>query len=370
MPELTVPPKNDSNGFPRWVPDFLGAGFMARSIAVTSDEDALEAVRATLVRAGKPGFFRARFGLASDTDVLYVHGWSDYFFQTHVADYWRERGARFYALDLRRYGRSLTSDQLPGYVSSLDVYDEEIEAALELMGHAPDAKNARKLILMGHSTGGLILSLWAARNPGRASAIVLNSPWLELQTREIGRLALAPVISTLSRYQSKKALRATEPGFYSRSVSKLQDGEWDINSEWRPDHSFPIYPGWLQAILRGQQTVAAGLNLDIPILVLLSTKSLFSPVWDAQMMFSDVVLDVTGVARRSLSLGSCTTVVRLNRAMHDVFLSERPVRERAFVEIDDWLGGYGRSRRMRTTGPETSSPNDNSQGEERGKRHA
>lgn len=359
MPELAATSAEpELNGLPRWVPDFLGAGFTARTLTLTGDEDPQETVHATLVRAEKPNFFRGKFGSASNTDVLYVHGWSDYFFQRHLADYWRARGARFYALDLRRYGRSLLSGQLPGYVSSLEVYDEEIEAALELMGHARGAKSKRRLLLMGHSTGGLILSLWASRNPGRASAIVLNSPWLELQTREIGRLALAPVISTLSRYQAKKALRATEPGFYARSVSKLQDGEWEINPEWRPDHSFPIYPGWLQAILRGQQTVAAGLKLDIPILVLLSTRSLFSTAWDEQMMFCDVVLDVTGVARRCLSLGSCTTVVRLERAMHDVFLSEQPVRDRAFTEIDDWLGGYGRGDRMRVKRTENAAQND------------
>ena len=46
--------------------------------------------------------------------VLYLHGWNDYFFQTHLADYLSDIGYDFYALDLRRYGRSMRPGQLPG----------------------------------------------------------------------------------------------------------------------------------------------------------------------------------------------------------------------------------------------------------------
>lgn len=337
-------------GNQRWHPDFLGAGYDALTLPLTPDESDDEEVTATLVRSKKPSGFATYFRSARQTDVLYVHGWSDYFFQTHVADFWRKRGARFFALDLRRYGRNLQDasvGKLPGYISSLDTYDEEIELALTQMGHGRGVTNRRKLILMGHSTGGLILSLWASRNPGRASALVLNSPWLELQTREVGRLALAPFIGTLSKYQPKNPIRASEPGFYMRSVSDAQDGEWSVNLEWHPNHSFPIFPGWLSAIIRGHQLVAQGLGLEIPILVLLSTRSLFAPVWDEQMKRCDVVLDVTGVAKRSLDLGDCTTVVRVDEALHDVFLSKKPVRQRAFDAIEQWLTGYGRESELR-----------------------
>ena len=49
----------------------------------------------------------------ADVDVLYVHGWSDYFFQKRLARFWTDQGARFYALDLRKYGRSLRPDRRP-----------------------------------------------------------------------------------------------------------------------------------------------------------------------------------------------------------------------------------------------------------------
>lgn len=328
-----------------WSQDILGPGFQALTLPVSADVDGHAAPTATLIRANKPTPWKSLTGTAGNADVLYIHGWSDYFFQTHLAEYWRARGARFFALDLRRYGRNLgsepTLEALPGYVASLDVYDEEIEAALEQMGQGAGRRSRRPLILMGHSTGGLVLALWAARNPGRASALILNSPWLELQTREIGRLALSPFIETLSKYQPRNPVRATEPGFYVRSLAKAQDGEWEFESKWHPDRSFPIYPGWLSAIIRGHQTVARGLNLEVPILVLLSTRSLFSPVWDEHMKSADVVLDVAGVAKRATDLGGCATIARIDDAVHDVFLSAEPVRERAFAAVDTWLTGYG-----------------------------
>ena len=104
--------------------------------------------------------------------MLYVHGWSDYFFNPELARFWTDAGARFFALDLRKYGRSLRPGQTPGYITNLADYDADIEAALAAMGHGatdPVGASARPLILLGHSTGGLTLSLWSARNPGRAA---------------------------------------------------------------------------------------------------------------------------------------------------------------------------------------------------------
>ncbi|GAA4375673.1 hypothetical protein GCM10023152_19860 [Agromyces bauzanensis] len=174
-----------------WHPDVLGEGFEQLTLPLGTDEEG-ELV-ATLVRyRPKAASWFARLwegdrGAASGTDVLYVHGWSDYFFNPEIARFWAGAGARFYALDLRKYGRSLRPGQTPGYVTNLADYDADIEAALAAIGQGrADAAGAgaggrRPLILMGHSTGGLTLSLWCVRNPGRAAALVLNSPWLEFQ---------------------------------------------------------------------------------------------------------------------------------------------------------------------------------------------
>ncbi|MGL4256597.1 MAG: alpha/beta hydrolase, partial [Microbacterium sp.] len=172
----------------QWVPDVLGKPFEQLTLDLGLD-GASGPLVATLVRS-IPNPLVSWTQPLRDVDVLYVHGWSDFFFQTELARFWNGLGARFYALDLRRYGRSLRPGQTPGFIDALDDYDADIEAALAEMGHGTDAASSRRLVLLGHSTGGLILTLWAARHAGRATALVLNSPWLELQLGAIGRQAI------------------------------------------------------------------------------------------------------------------------------------------------------------------------------------
>lgn len=350
---------------PAWRPDVLGHDFEQTTLDLGRDSEG--EVVATLVRylpgpAESRGLFRRRRPVARDTDVLYVHGWSDYFFQSHLAEYWRTQGAKFYALDLRKYGRSLRPGQTPGYVDDLDAYDADIEAALTIMGHAgvdtpttsatqpatrgvpqPAARavpTRRKLVLMGHSTGGLVLSLWLARNPGRANALVLNSPWLEYQLTAAGRQVTVPALKLGSRVDPKGTILNPDLGFYNRSLSRDRGGEWDFDPEWRPEKSFPPRVGWLKAILDGHARVASGLNIDVPILTLLSRRSLFQARWSEDMRQADTVIDVQVVAGRAVKLGSVVTVAHLDGALHDVFLSAAPVRERAWAETVRWLGAY------------------------------
>lgn len=329
-----------------WEPDVLGAGFEQSTIDLGEDSEG--PVVATLVRYLPPKgpSFLQNIGwksspIAQDTDVLYVHGWSDYFFQKNLAEYWQAQGAHFYALDLRKYGRSIRPGQTPGFVDDLSVYDEEIEAALEVMGHGDGKEySPRRLVLMGHSTGGLIFSLWAARNPGRIDALVLNSPWLEYQLTAAARTVAAPVVGLQARLKPKAPMLSIDLGFYHRAVSKKLDGEWDFNDEWRPEHGFTVRPAWLSAILAGHAQVAKGLDIDVPVLTLLSTKSLLVPRWSDEMKRSDVAIDVNIVAARALDLGKLVTIARIENAMHDVVLSEKPARAKAFADISQWLKAY------------------------------
>ena len=56
--------------------------------------------------------------------MLYVHGWSDYFFQTDLAYFWHEQGAAFYAIGLHNYGCSLRPRLVFGFVTNLQEYNE------------------------------------------------------------------------------------------------------------------------------------------------------------------------------------------------------------------------------------------------------
>jgi alpha-beta hydrolase superfamily lysophospholipase len=317
-----------------WVADVLGSPFEQRTLPLGTDAEG--EVVATVVRR-LPNRLDAWFGPLRDVDVLYVHGWSDYFFQTEVAEFWNGLGARFYALDLRKYGRSLRDAQTPGYVTSLQVYDDDIAAAREAMREG-DPRGRRRLLLLGHSTGGLILTLWAARHPGEASALVLNSPWLELQIGALGRQALAPLVRAAAWVDPLGRHPEVDLGFYTRAqreLGSLPEG----HEAWRPARGFPTHPGWLAAVLAGHTTVAQGIDVGCPALVLLSSAWAPPLQWSDAMTAADSVLDVDDIARAATRIGTLVTIARVPGAIHDVFLSEAHARARAFDTVHRWTTG-------------------------------
>jgi len=334
-----------------WHPDVL-PGFERLTLPLEPDDEG--EVVATLVRRAK-----AKPGLG--VDVLYLHGWTDYFHQVHLAEFFENLGCTFYALDLRKYGRSLRPWQTPGFITSLRTYASDINAALTQMGHqvhthiehddaglfAPNPTSAepekppkRTLVLMGHSTGGLIVSLYAVGHPGVVDALILNSPWLEFQTGAIGRRALEGPIRAQALIAPMSGLVKPDAGYYVRSVSSKYEGEWPLIEEWRPDEGWKPTAAWLNAIFRGQERVAQGLDLKIPVLVLLSAKSTVPTRWKPELKRADAVLTVAEVAQRSPSLAQTVTTVRLDGAMHDVTLSTASVRTVLWEEMTRWVRAY------------------------------
>ncbi|UJP10244.1 alpha/beta hydrolase [Microbacterium sp. KUDC0406] len=337
-----------------WAPDVLGDEFAQRTLPLGHDDEGevvatlVRALPATPEQAPAPTFWQRLRGVRpapaptspqADVDVLYVHGWSDYFFQKRLARFWTARGARFFALDLRKYGRSLRPGQTPGYITDLATYDEDIGAALEAMQE--DAAD-RRLVLFGHSTGGLILSLWAARNPGAAQAVVLNSPWLEFQLPRFTRETITPLVDLQARFRPLDRAPQVDFGFYTRAQNEVADPDdpVQVNLEWRPEQTMAVHAGWLNAILAGHAKVATGLRIEAPVCVLLSARTAVPRAWSEELTRADSVLVVDDIARAALKLGPSVTVERIDGALHDVFLSRHDAREDAYARLGRWVTGW------------------------------
>lgn len=340
---------------PVWEPDLLGEGFECTTFNLGVDDDTTDPsmperpeLVATLVRSlPKPqGFWASLTGKSrefEDVDVLYVHGWSDYFFQTEVANFWTDRGARFFALDLRRYGRSLREGQTPGYIADLADYDRELNLAIDVIhGSQRERSTRRKLVLLGHSTGGLVLSLWCDRNPNIADALILNSPWLEFQLTARGRQIIAPLVHFSARHIPVETTRQLDYGFYWRAQQEVGPKYElaNVNLDWRPAVAHAVHSRWLSAILLGHQRVHEGLGIKIPVCVLLSARTTFPVRWNEELTRSDSVLEVDVIAESALHLGSSVTVERIDGALHDIFLSAPDVRAEAFGRLGRWTTGW------------------------------
>jgi alpha-beta hydrolase superfamily lysophospholipase len=141
-----------------WEPDILGPGYSQHELELGVDPDGEGTIAAVLVRRDPAADEVARGA------VLYVHGFSDYFFQTELADAFAAQGLAFYALDLRKCGRARRPGQTAHYVSDLALYDDELERALAIIAAAHPGL---PVIIAAHSTGGLITPLWLDRRRAR-----------------------------------------------------------------------------------------------------------------------------------------------------------------------------------------------------------
>jgi alpha-beta hydrolase superfamily lysophospholipase len=131
----------------------------------------------------------------------------------------------------------------------------------------------------------------------------------------------------------------TVSGVYSDSLHRDRRGEWAFDRAWKPATSFPVRTGWLRAVRTGHAAVHRGIEVGAPALVLASDASAAVREWDDLAMRTDIVIDVEQVERWAPRLGSRVTYRRLDGAMHDVYLSARPVRERAYDVTLRWLEG-------------------------------
>ncbi|MBT2584448.1 alpha/beta hydrolase [Arthrobacter sp. ISL-95] len=325
-----------------WTADILGTDFQSCGLDATGLDGVIR--HATLVR------HRVQPESQSNDDgqsppksygaVLFLHGWSDYFFNTELAGFWADQGYDFYALDMHNHGRSLQADMPGGYVANLTDYDAEIENAIHIIHGDRTASPSGSLTLMGHSTGGLVAALWASRHPELVQYLILDSPWLEMHGSSLVRRAAQAMVSPLAKLRPETVLRLPERGFYFRSISSTAEGEWTLNENYRPPLAFPVRAGWLSAVFAGHSQVARGLKLEMPVLVLTSTTSANGMVWRESMRRSDAVLDVGVIALRAMALGRTVTLERIDGALHDVFLSAPAVRKDAYARLARWVRGF------------------------------
>jgi alpha-beta hydrolase superfamily lysophospholipase len=309
--------------------DILGAPYERQTLDLGQDDEG--PVVATLVRrqANEP----------TRRAVLYVHGFIDYFFQTHLADYFVERGWNFYAIDLRKYGRSLLQHQTPNFCRDLSDYYPELDEAARIIReeHGHDT-----LLVNGHSTGGLIASLWAhdRRDAGGVDGLFLNSPFFDFNAPWLMRRPVAAAVANVGRGWPYRIVPLGISPVYGQSIHAEHKGEWTYDLAWKPIAGFPVRAGWLAAIRRGHRRLRLGLDIPVPILMTCSAGSFRGGRWKDAALTADAVLDVEHMVRWAPGLGRHITLVRVAGGLHDLALSPEPVRRALFSEVDRWVQAY------------------------------
>ena len=159
--------------YAQYIPDVLGDGYLRRTFQMPDDYEGK--VVCTLVK--KPQLPDVKQA------VLYIHGYNDYFFQKQLGDSVNAHGYNFYAMDLRKYGRSILPNQNPFFCKSLTEYFADIDTALATI----HSEGNDRILLMAHSTGGLITPLYldSKKDNLPVDGLILNSPFPRLELRMV-----------------------------------------------------------------------------------------------------------------------------------------------------------------------------------------
>ncbi|PZR25421.1 MAG: alpha/beta hydrolase [Citrobacter freundii] len=308
--------------------DILGNGF--EQLTISQPDDYEGAVVCTLIRK--------TCAAPSCKGVLYVHGYNDYFFQEEMAAAYLNRGYNFYALDLRKYGRSYRPHQLFNHTLDLSEYYADITDAIAIMRQEGNTT----IILSGHSNGGLTMALFAHDHKGKGlfDGLFLNSPFFDMPMNAFVKKLLVPMIVRRGAREPAKLLKMGFNEVYGHSLHKEKRGEWSYNTNWKPHISPGLSYGWFRAVRIGQARVAKGLVIDKPVLIMHAANTVLPKKWTDKAFTADVILDQRQIRRGAAKIKGDVTVIAVQDGVHDLILSRADVRERVYQQLFSWLDSY------------------------------
>lgn len=303
-----------------WTPDSL-PGYEYTRVALAKDR------RCTVIRRNAVQ--------ATNRAVLYVHGYNDYFFQAEEGNTFVDSCYNFYAVDLHGYGRSIKPGERPYQSKRISDYYADIDSTISIMR----TEGIEHIVLMGHSTGGLITASYMSEEPSKhVEALILNSPFLEFNMTGIMRSVLLPVMSCVGGLLPGLAIPQGDNTAYAESCSADFHGRWHYNYEWKTAKARPITSGWLHMIMDAQSDLKHHTGrIHIPILVMHSAKSVYGDKWTPEFQTGDAVLNVEDIRKYGSNLGPNTTMLKVNNGLHDLFLSSPEVCHELYESVFRWL---------------------------------
>lgn len=308
-----------------WKPDVLGDGYEMRR--VDQGKDCSGKVVSTIVRK------LVADSVATERGVLYVHGFNDYFFNFRMGDEFVDHGYDFYAVDLRKYGRSILPGQKPFEARDISEYYPDIDSALVVMKKS----GLKEIVLMGHSTGGLICSCYMASHPeAPVSALILNSPFLDWNLGWKERLV--PMISWWGMVSPDTRIPQGKSKAYAESLLKEYHGDWEYDTRWKMEQSPDVTAGWVRAITRAQRSLRNGhADIRVPILLMYSSRSVEGDKWTEEHNRADGVLDVADIKKYGMELGPQVTCMEVVGGLHDLMLSNKALLAALYPRVFRWL---------------------------------
>lgn len=307
-----------------WQSDRFLAGY--EETTIEQPDDYSGHVVCTVVRHPTP--------VPGNIGVLYVHGYNDYFFQAEEGDRFASEGYNFYAVDLRKYGRSLNENQKPYECRNISEYYADIDSALAIMKDA----GINRVVLMGHSTGGLVVASYMNHDPNPiVKAVILNSPFLDWNMTGMVRSVGIPVVSWIGGWWPRLSISQGDGTAYAESLLNDYHGEWHYDTNLKTVHPRKVTAGWIRAITSAQKALREYSAIMVPVLLLHSDNSVYGDSYTEDHSHGDSVLNVEHIARYGIQLGPDVTEDIITGGLHDLALSAPAVRAQFYKAIFSWL---------------------------------
>jgi alpha-beta hydrolase superfamily lysophospholipase len=260
--------------------------------------------------------------------VIWVHGFNDYFFHFHISNILLDKGYNFFSISLRNY----RNDENLFYTNDLSEYIIDIEQLIE---YILNNYYSEKIILYGHSMGGLISAIFCkeSSHKEKISGVILNSPFFSFNQSIAENFFMNYLVYYLGIMYPKFQIRYLD--FQQKNSNSLEIFKrFYFESKYKLMHIPIIYAGWITTIIYYHSIVQNNfIDLTIPILVFHSDKS----IEENKEGVGDSVLNVNDIKKYSKNLGNNVKLVEIKDAVHDVFCSEKEPLSMAIQELVQWL---------------------------------
>ncbi len=243
--------------------------------------------------------------------LLIAHGLAEHSGRyRHVAEYFARLDYAVYALDHRGHGQS-------GGVRADVVHFEDYLADLKVFqGIVQDREPGRQVFLIGHSMGGGIATLFAARYGADLAGLITSGASIKV-TGDV-----PPLLICLSKVIAAIAPRLPVVPLDTEAVSR----DPEVVARYRSD---PLnYLGKVRARMGVQLLRAAGLiadelpNITLPALILHGTADRLTDPAGSQMIYDRI--------------GSSDKTLRFYEGLyHEVF--NEPEQEQVLADVAGWL---------------------------------
>ena len=243
--------------------------------------------------------------------LLIVHGYAEHSGRyEHVARYFAGLGYAVYALDHRGHGQS------EGFRADVIRFEDYLADLKTFLDMVKEREPGRQVFVIGHSMGGAIVTLFAARHGADFDGLITSGAGVKISGD------VSPLLITLSKIIAAVAPRLPTVPLDAEAVSR----DPEVVARYRSD---PLnYLGKVRARMGVQLLRAAGLiaqelpSITLPLLILHGTADRLADPDGSQMIYDGV--------------SSTDKTLKLYDGLyHEIF--NEPEQEQVLADMAAWL---------------------------------